>query len=119
MEYSDDYQGRIARAMAESGLGVGALADGIGVTYQAIKKVVDGSTKMLAADNNVRAARLLGVNSEWLATGEGSPTPWPLSPELLQRIAESEDPGKIENELRVRFDLPLQSTQRKQQRAAA
>jgi hypothetical protein len=75
---------------------------------------------MLAADNNVRAARLLGVNSEWLATGEGSPTPWPLSPELLQRIAESGDSSKIENELRIRFDLPLQSAPSKQsaQRAA-
>jgi hypothetical protein len=119
MEYSDDYQGRFARAMAEAGIGVASVAEGVGVTYQAIKKVVDGTTKMLAADNNVRAARLLGVNSEWLATGEGSPTPWPLSPELLQRIAESEDPGKIENELRVRFDLPLQSSSRKQPRAAA
>jgi len=35
VEYSDDYQGRFARAMAEAGLGVGAVADGIGVTYQA------------------------------------------------------------------------------------
>lgn len=35
-----------------------------------MKKLEDGKTKSLSAENNARAARFLGVNSFWLATGE-------------------------------------------------
>lgn len=47
------------------------LAQKIGVSYQAAVKALAGDTKSLTAENNVKAARALGVNSEWLATGEG------------------------------------------------
>lgn len=48
------------------------LAQRLEVTYQAARKAISGETKMLTAENNVRAARALGVDSEWLATGDGS-----------------------------------------------
>ena len=54
----------------ESSKDVRWLAEQTGVSYQAMKKVIAGTTNMLAADNNVRAAKALRVNSEWLATGE-------------------------------------------------
>lgn len=47
------------------------LSKALGVSYQAAVKAIDGRTKMLAADNNVAAARHYGVDSEWLATGQG------------------------------------------------
>lgn len=49
------------------------LADVLGVSYQAAMKAITGGTKMLAADNNVKAARHYGIDSEWLATGKERP----------------------------------------------
>lgn len=47
------------------------LAQELGITYVAVKKVLDGQTKAFTAENNSRAASFLGVNPDWLATGEG------------------------------------------------
>jgi phage repressor protein C with HTH and peptisase S24 domain len=47
------------------------LAEGMGVSYQAVKKVLDGFSSAFSASNNSVAARLLNVNSDWLATGQG------------------------------------------------
>lgn len=57
--------------MKLSEMQIGTLAAHIGVSYQAIKKLLDGGSKMLNAENNVKAAHALGVSSEWLATGKG------------------------------------------------
>lgn len=57
-------------------VGVTELAAAAGVSYQAIRAVLKGGaggTKALSAETHVRAARFLGVDSFWLATGEGSP----------------------------------------------
>ena len=45
------------------------LSDSMPVTYQAVAKVKNGGA--FGAKNNIRAAKILGVNSEWLATGQG------------------------------------------------
>lgn len=49
------------------------LATACGITVQAVAQVLKGTTKALTAENTARAARLLGVDWYWLATGEGSP----------------------------------------------
>jgi hypothetical protein len=58
------------------GAGVTELANATRVSYQAIRAVLkggEGETKALSSETHVRAARFLGVDSFWLATGEGSP----------------------------------------------
>lgn len=51
------------------------LAVELGVSYVAVKKVLDGLTRAFTAENNSRAAAFLGVNPDWLATGEGEMLP--------------------------------------------
>jgi SOS-response transcriptional repressor LexA len=48
-----------------------ALADALGLSYQAVKKVLDGKTTSFTAINNDRAAEFLKVSSGWLAHGGG------------------------------------------------
>lgn len=50
------------------------VAKACGISVQAIAQVLKGTTKALTAENTARAARLLGVDWYWLATGEGSAT---------------------------------------------
>ena len=71
MEQLIGYAGRFASALKASGMDVGTFASTVGLSYQAVKKLEAGSTKMLTACNNARAAAILGVSSDWLATGEG------------------------------------------------
>ena len=51
------------------------LATHLGVTYQAIKKQLEGTSKSFSASNNELAAQFLGVTSRWLATGKGPRQP--------------------------------------------
>lgn len=46
-----------------------ALAKALGVSYQAVRKVLLGG--QFGTDNNAAAARVLNVSSDWLATGKG------------------------------------------------
>jgi transcriptional regulator with XRE-family HTH domain len=68
-----EYKDRLEHAMARAGVDVRKVADALGVSYQAVKKIIDGKSKMLTADNNAQAAKFLGVDSDWLATGKGRP----------------------------------------------
>lgn len=79
------YQERLRSAMKDAGIETSRLAAEIGVTYQAIKKVLDSGTNALSAPNNAKAAKALGVRSDWLATGLGPRAP--ISARAL-RIAE-------------------------------
>jgi transcriptional regulator with XRE-family HTH domain len=65
------YDERFSGLLRERGITARAMADRLQVSYQAVKKIVDGKSKMMAADNNARAAAILDVDSDWLATGEG------------------------------------------------
>lgn len=47
------------------------LSKALGISYVAVKKVLDGQTKAFTAENNSIAASFLGVSPDWLATGEG------------------------------------------------
>jgi hypothetical protein len=70
------YKERIRQAMGGGDISTDAMrgfAKHLGVSYQAVKKLVDpdGGSNTLSAENNSRAARHLGVSPDWLATGEG------------------------------------------------
>lgn len=65
-----DYWERLQEAMTHAKVTLKDLQAHLGVSYQAMKKVADGKTKSLSAGHNSHAARFLGVNAHWLATGE-------------------------------------------------
>lgn len=69
-----EYKDRLAQAMKNAGAGTQQLADGMGITYQAVKRMLDGKSAAFSAPNNAKAAQFLQVNSDWLATGEGDMT---------------------------------------------
>jgi transcriptional regulator with XRE-family HTH domain len=84
-----EYRERFAEAMTLAGVSTHDVAKALKLSYQAIKKVLEGRSKMMAADNNVAAAKFMQVDSEWLATGVGQPRGghvWPLSTELLAAL---------------------------------
>lgn len=45
---------------------------GMGISPSAVAQLLSGASKSMTAENCARAARFLGVNGYWLATGEGS-----------------------------------------------
>lgn len=47
------------------------LSTHLGISYQAVKQVVDGKTNSFTVANHIRACRFLGVRSEWLGLEEG------------------------------------------------
>jgi hypothetical protein len=65
-----DYATRLDAAIKNANSSASQLSAALGISYQAIKKVLDGKSTALNAENHMRAARFLGVNSFWLATGE-------------------------------------------------
>ena len=65
-----DYVERLERALKHAQRTPKDLQEHLGVSYQAMKKLMGGVSKSLSAENHARAARYLGVNSYWLATGE-------------------------------------------------
>jgi len=70
-----DYGERLAWAMNERGVTPKVLSEHLHVSYQAVKKVLDGKTGAFSAPNNEEASELLGVTSKWLATGKGPRRP--------------------------------------------
>lgn len=71
------YAERLAHAMSdhENPIGSVELAEALGVTRQALDKLLKGGSNEMSASNNARAARLLNVDPTWLATGEGTARP--------------------------------------------
>lgn len=65
------YGRRLAEAMEHAGYDIARLASEMGISYQAVAKVLTGATRSFTAKNNAAAARLLGVNPDWLADGTG------------------------------------------------
>lgn len=90
-----EHSERLRAAMEHGDMNIPRLAAALGVSYQAIKKLCDGSSKAFSAENNSKAAQLLGVNPDWLARGEGEmlPTPPALIGKPVRALAEGEDPG--------------------------
>lgn len=76
-----EYKDRLEEAMTDAGVSVQALADHLKISYQAVKKVLGGSSAAFTAANSARTADFLGVDHFWLATGEGKKRPdraWPF-----------------------------------------
>jgi len=67
-----EYKDRLLEAMNDAGMTTSMLAGKLELTYQAVDKVLKGNTKELTASNNSRAALILNVSTDWLATGKGS-----------------------------------------------
>lgn len=110
MKNGGEYKDRFCEAMTLSGKTEHELAAALGVTYQAIKKIMIGATKMPRADHSTLAAASMAVDAEWLATGNGKPKSqrvWPFSPELLAAAmaAEAHRLRQAENAARVALNL--------------
>jgi transcriptional regulator with XRE-family HTH domain len=61
------------------------LAKALKISVQAVSQAINGNTKAFSAENTVRAARFLRVDSYWLATGEGQArAPGNLTPDAIQ-----------------------------------
>jgi transcriptional regulator with XRE-family HTH domain len=71
------YAERLAHSMSldENQISAVDLAEALGVTRQAIDKLLKGGSNEMSASNNARAAQLLNVDPIWLATGEGTARP--------------------------------------------
>lgn len=69
-----EYSERLKAAMTRAQVKTRTLSDAIGMSYQGVKKVIDGKSNAFSAENNSRAAAVLGVNPDWLATGQGQMT---------------------------------------------
>lgn len=67
-----EFNFRLIEAMRLANKSTQNVADHLGISYQAVKKVLDGKSSALNAENTAKAARYLGVDIYWLATGEGS-----------------------------------------------
>jgi transcriptional regulator with XRE-family HTH domain len=81
-----------------------AVAKAAGVSVQAIGQVIRGETSALTAENHVRAARFLEIDSFWLATGEGKPRPdsvWPFESFLPSQYHALDKSLKLEIEDRL------------------
>lgn len=75
-----DYRDRLQLAMAEHSVTAKDLAEHCGLTYQAVKKVLDGKSNAFNAVNHALAARYLDVRSDWLALGDGPMRPRDYEP---------------------------------------
>ena len=67
-----EYAARLNQAMKAASMSTGELAACLGITYTAVRKVREGLSGAFNAANNSRAAKFLGVNPCWLATGTAS-----------------------------------------------
>lgn len=79
---------RLAHALTLPGNenGFSRLVNDLGVTRQAITKLLDGGSKEMGANNNARAARCLNVDPTWLATGEGVARPSDFQVRFHERL---------------------------------
>jgi hypothetical protein len=85
-----DYSDRLATALTQANKDAKFLADALGVSYQGVKKVIDGRSSAFNAENNSKAAKILGVSADWLACGtlpmERDVAPTPTVRQALQVI---------------------------------
>jgi phage repressor protein C with HTH and peptisase S24 domain len=74
-----EYRERLADAMKSASVDASQLASALGISYQAVKKVLAGTSTAFSAENNSAAAKYLRVSGDWLATGLGPREPPPGS----------------------------------------
>lgn len=63
---------RLKKAMEASGTSQADLARACGVSAPSVHGWLSGKSKFLRGENLLKAARVLGVSQDWLATGSGS-----------------------------------------------
>jgi hypothetical protein len=78
------YSQRLTSAMGSSSAQTKQMADSLGLTRQAITKVVEGKSKAFSVENHFAVADYLKVSPRWLATGEGSMRVDPVGPVRLE-----------------------------------
>lgn len=104
-----EYGERLVQVMQERNVKARDLARVLKVTYQAVKKVMDGKSSAFNAVNHAQVAKYLGVSSDWLALGEGpkerSAEQWPLAGISPQEFALLKDDDKAELEAIIRIKL--------------
>lgn len=84
-----EFKDRLASAMKEAGASVNDVAKACEISYQAVVKLVKGTSKEMTGTNLVATAKLLKVDPIWLATGEGEARPKPISAEALKPMEAS------------------------------
>lgn len=72
MEKMETYAKRLDAAMKRKDISAPSLAAKIGTTRQAIGQVLNEKSKTLGVVYHLAAAKALGIDPDWLATGEGS-----------------------------------------------
>lgn len=72
----DTYGKRLKFAMDQAGIDISGMARRLEITYQAVTKIIKG-TGAFSAERTMKAAYFLGVDPQWLTTGDG---PMNLSP---------------------------------------
>lgn len=77
-----EYGERLAHALKVRDIPLRTLAKRLDVTYQAVKRVVDGKTAEFSASNHAKAAAYLSINPDWLLNGTGE-----MSPSLTEASA--------------------------------
>lgn len=88
--------------MKNAGVSASQLAERLGMSYQAVKKVIDGKSSAFNAANNSTASRVLTVSPDWLATGEGPMTrdgvaatePW-VFPDIPEKEVRGLPPAQL------------------------
>lgn len=66
----DEYKDRLKEAMADKKMSRQQLADALGISYQAVRKVLIGESGGFELENHNAACRVLGVCSDWLLSGK-------------------------------------------------
>lgn len=95
--------------MANAKVDAHVLAEKLGITYQAVMKVL--KTGSFTAYRNAKAAQFLGVGSGyWLATGEPEPQAVQYSPQALD-VARSLDAIRDHDQRQKLYALMMQSVQ--------
>lgn len=64
---------RLGEAIKLAGKDRQEVADAIGISVQALSQLIIGKSKSATAENTAKAAKALGVDFYWLATGQGKP----------------------------------------------
>ena len=70
-----DYSSRLQEAMTAAGVSTQALADHLGVSYQAVRKLEQGRSTAFKVANHLKAAAFLNVSPDWLSSGKGEKVP--------------------------------------------
>jgi len=103
------YAERLLDAMNAAGLNRRKLALAIGISEQAVGNVINGGANTsFIAKNSAEAAKVLGVEHYWLATGKGprlAGDSWPFKNVQFSEVAQLTEPERLQLEGAMRLML--------------